>query len=797
MKKKLSFVCWAMALIVLSGIHSNAEAQQTTVLYGSVYDSRSGQPIEGVTLVIEELNKSVFTLESGDYKFVSIPTGRYTINLSHVNFDKISKPISLDAGKEKYVDFYMDPITHQLKGVIIKETYVRDIPYMKHVLTKQDVELQASHDIGAQLRMLPNVGGIKKGGINIDPVVRGFKYSQISVMIDKNIQIEGGCPNRMDPTTSHIALDNVEEIEVLKGPFALRYGNVFGGVVNMVPVKPVPYESFEVHAKGIKGYESNWNGTREYLAVNGGNKNIYFLLSGHNQQYGDYTAGNGERFNTNFHKFGYSAKIGIRPWENHELMLSYTSGMSKGIMFAALPMDDRKDDSEVMSVDYKIGKINDIVNSIDIKAFKSAVDHTMDNKSRRFSDTVAAVSHIIADAIGARAEAGLTIFDAHFYVGMDYKLINKDGDRTKNMIGQYPVNGNVPVKIEKLWTNAEINNVGLFMEYKKKIKAVDIIAAVRFDMNSAISDKIILTGMGSPPPVLMEIEDTESEYSALSFSAGTTYNFNEKWAVSLSAGRGTRFPDMTERFIIALPVGFDNFEYIGNPKLKPEVNNEIDLNMRYESSLWGGVDVTVFYSLVEQYIMGKRIPPATQKPLTNSVYGVKKFENFDKATFMGFELAYKTPEKYRFGAALVASYTQGVIDETLKPIIDPAQPPAQAVIGEETINNDPAPEIPPFDATVNIKYKMLEGRFVPSLSYRFVAKQNKISDAYGEEETPSFSLLGLNMVYHYNRNLTLSGGVNNIFDIAYYEHLNRRVIGTNANFYEPGRIFYINLVLSI
>ena len=55
---------------------------------------------------------------------------------------------------------------------------------------------------------------------------------------------------------------------------------------------------------------------------------------------------------------------------------------------------------------------------------------------------------------------------------------------------------------------------------------------------------------------------------------------NEKFSLSLSAGRGTRFPDMVERYIVALPVGYDNFEYIGNPQLEPETNNEIDLNLK-------------------------------------------------------------------------------------------------------------------------------------------------------------------------------------------------------------------------
>ena len=42
-----------------------------------------------------------------------------------------------------------------------------------------------------------------------------------------------------------------------------------------------------------------------------------------------------------------------------------------------------------------------------------------------------------------------------------------------------------------------------------------------------------------------------------------------------------------------------------------------------------------------------------------------------------------------------------------------------------------------------------------------------------------------------------SVGIKNIANTAYYEHLNRRIIGYEEKLYEPGRSFYINLLLSL
>ncbi len=785
----------AMFFVFSSGL---IYGQNNAGIYGSVFDSRTGEVLTGAEVLVRPTDLGATTNDRGEYDIPGLATGRHYLTVSFLGYELGEATVNLNEGERRQVDIYLTPAPNMLRMVIVKDRFIREMPYMQHTLLKEDIELMAVRDIGDQLRLLPNVGGIKKGAVNIDPVIRGFKYSQITTLLDGAIHIEGGCPNRMDPASSHIALDDMAEMQVLKGPFALRYGAVFGGLVNLVPVRPMAFETPGVEVKAIRGYESNWNGHREYLSVAGGNKRVYFLLSGYQQQYGDYRAGNDILFSTSSHKFGYKASLGFRPLANHEVLFSFSNSLSRGIMFPALPMDDRMDDSRVMYVDYKIGQLSDVVNSIDLKVYYSQVDHTMDNRQRPFGDTAVAIAHVIGDVYGARFESGLNIFDGHLYLGADYRNTFKDGTRTRTMILQNPMQGQVPQLRESLWSDANIVNTGLFAEFKRRINQLDLIAAVRFDINHATSDTIKLRGGTLMNPVeLINNPDTESSHTALSASVGATYHFNERFSTSIAAGRGTRFPDMLERFIISLPVGFDRFEYMGNPQLKPEVNNEVDLNFRYTHPNYGGFDFTLFYSYVEDYIMGERLPISEQRPLMQNVFGVKRFENFETAQFTGFEFAFNSPEKYLLNIALVASYTRGVISQAVKPILDPAQPPLQAVIGEEVINNDPAPEIPPFEATAVVRYRFWNNRIIPHFSARIVAAQNHVSESYMEAETEGFTILGLGVTYRHSGNISVSSGVNNLLNTAYYEHLNRRIIGSTLNFYEPGRVFYINMVINI
>jgi len=119
------------------------------------------------------------------------------------------------------------------------------------------------------------------------------------------------------------------------------------------------------------------------------------------------------------------------------------------------------------------------------------------------------------------------------------------------------------------------------------------------------------------------------------------------------------------------------------------------------------------------------------------------------------------------------------------------------VIDDLELENDALTEIPPFESTVAVFYKFFKGKLVPKINVRMVASQKHVSLAAYEQETPGFTLAGFSINYNFNKYLAVSGGVNNIFDVAYYEHLNRNIIGSTYNLYEPGRSFYINLFFKI
>ena len=127
---------------------------------------------------------------------------------------------------------------------------------------KQNLETKQSdnlnHDAGKFLSSLPEINGIRKAGnYATDPVLRGFKYEQLNIVIDGAAAAINACPSRMDPAVSQVNLNTVQEAEIYKGPYHFRNGNSFGGTINFITIPPVFTDKTKLGGRISTGYETN------------------------------------------------------------------------------------------------------------------------------------------------------------------------------------------------------------------------------------------------------------------------------------------------------------------------------------------------------------------------------------------------------------------------------------------------------------------------------------------------------------------------------------------------------------
>jgi len=679
--------------------------------------------------------------------------------------------------------------TVMLDSIVIQDKKINEVSYIaSNYISKKELQNNYTRDVGDYLRSIPNVSGIRRGGASIDPVVRGYKYSQLNVILSNGVKIEGGCPNRMDPVSAHIEAEDIENIEIIKGPFSLKYGPSFGGVINLISENPRPFEKFEVHANVLYGHESNWNGKKVHGTVYGGNKKIYFQLGGGYRNYGNYESGSREgndtTYSSAFRKYNYIGKLGFSLKPNHHLMLSYDGVHGRDVMYPALPMDEKTDDTYIISMDYAAENLSPFVKSVDVKIYRSDIQHIMDNSQRPNYSFMQMVADVNAINTGGRANVSMQLSKHSILAGLDYENIKKDGKR----IGVMTMMETTSINVKNLWLDALIQNAGLFAEYKTFFSSFEINAGIRGDFNRATSGdtlKIINDRIDY-------FNEVNSQYINLSASIGITKTVNRWFNVSLAFGRGTRSPNMLERYIKLLPVGYDKYDYLGNPQLKPETNNEIDLTLHFNEEKIGNIYLNFFYSYVQDYITANLLPSSVITPQSPGAPGVKQFYNTEYITSKGFEFGFTSPIKYKLGGSVVAAYTYGVIPSITKYITEGTE-----VIDAVEIKNDALPEIPPLEATLNVYYKLLKGNLVPRLTIRAVADQRHTSEAFYEPDTPGFCVLNFALRWKINKYAEINTGITNIFDRAYYEHLNRRIIGTKTNLYEPGRVFFATIRVNI
>jgi len=760
------------------------EAQNIS-LSGYVTNKHDKKPVSNVVVKMVGHNISTTTNNTGFFKIQYKDITDPKLVTSHVGY--LKKEIHID--ETNIVDtLYIElaPAVLNLTEVEIIGLSDNQMPYSIEKIDLKKIESTNLSDIGGIIAKEPNIGGIRKGATGIDPVIRGFKYSQVVVQLNGGTHIEGGCPNRMDPTASHVNVNDLHNITIYKGPFALKYGPNFGGLINLETFSPRFYNKFENHVSIFIGGQTNHIGYKSGVRIFGGNSSISYTASANKNKFGNYKAGNGDIINSSSDNYNIKAGVGIRPADDHVVSLNFDRSWGRNVDFTALPMDERSDDTKIYEVSYLGTKFKNSINFIKFHAYHSDVHHKMDNKNRPFSDTVVAISRIHAMNTGARFATNFRALNGNFEVGANYENIYKDGNREKWLIMQ----PGLPNFTESIWNNARINNIGLFGEYQQTRGNIDWIISARTDFNSATSDPMLrLKPNGTP---VYENNDTKSEFINFSFSAGLSWHINAASEISVSFGKGTRSPDMIERYIILLPIGYDPYDYLGNPDLKPETNHEIDLGYKFVNSKFGSFSASVFFSYVTDYISTVRVPPSQVMPQTKGVIGVKTFTNIDDAYLTGFEIAYNTPENHLWEVRFTSAYTTGINPLATVYIVENGN-----VIDEATVKNDPLPEIPPLEANIWFNYKFFKKKLVPELNIRMVAAQNQISEAWDEDSSPGFTILNIKVNYKYSDQLQVNMGVNNVLDINYYEHLNRRIIGSKTPFLEPGRLFYINLIIKL
>lgn len=619
-----------------------------------------------------------------------------------------------------------------------------------------------AHDGGALLNANPVINSIRKGGnYGFDPVLRGFKYDQLNIVLDGVQTAAAACPNRMDPATSQMAPNMLSHIEIVKGPHALRYGTGFGGTINF----RTSATDFTAEEKGFgrltAGYESNGSLLRSEGMAGFSTQKLNVRFFGSWSQGNDYVDGNGNTVPSSFTRGSFGAQLKLKLTDHHTAEAIVTRNLARDADFATLPMDLRSDDTWMLQAKHVWTAESGNLKAWNTSVFATLVDHVMDNYDKEIEPRmVDAITYAESNTYGFRTEGDWRFEHAgHLYAGADLKGENVAGSRERTFL-MGPNMGKTVV--DNAWQDGRIERWGVFGEYHTPLGRFDVVASGRVEYNVATA--------GDPADEFTSVSsDLESTQVNPSFSIGAGTPVAEHWLMSLWLGRAQRSASITERYINYFPVGQDPYEMLGNPELKQEVNQQADLQFKYTRAKTM-IEFDVFASIINDYITSRIDTSLTPRMPTSP--GVRQYVNLDQAFLTGFEVSWNQRFGDHLGHQFAAAYTYG-----------------QDLGREEAL-----PEIAPLDLRYALQGYLMANSLRPEVAVRYVAAQDRVSQEFGENTSPAFTTVDLNVTYQPINQLSLGLGVRNVFDVAYYEHLNRsvRALGTPP-LYAPGRYIVLSV----
>lgn len=432
------------------------------------------------------------------------------------------------------------------------------------VVTGEELRAQQVRHAAEALRSLPGVSVSQQGGAgNVSVVrIRGGESNHTLVVID-GVEVNSGVEGFYD--FSSLATDDIERIEVLRGPQSGLYGgSALGGVVNIVTRSGKG--PLTLRAMGEAGSFETRGG---YAGISGGNDRIWGALTVSARETAGFNIApvGGEKDGSSLKTLSF--KGGISPFENFTLhgafRMTRQEGDRDGFDGAVGGFNVANDNASTFEREQWSGRINADLSLLDgywtHTVFAARADRDYIDFDRGFFPTT---SHLLDDNTKYGYQTTLRIDGPgggravrHFVTGLIEKQ-DETFDQPDPFLGDF---------------HADRGRTSIAGEVRGEyFDTVHLAATIRKDDNETFDDATTWRLQGS------------------------TLVPSTPFRLHASYGTGIKYPSFAELYGTF-------FRYTPNPNLKPETSRGWDAGI--ETTLIGGravMDVTYFKTDLENEI---------------------------------------------------------------------------------------------------------------------------------------------------------------------------------------------------
>jgi len=463
-----------------------------------------------------------------------------------------------------------------------------------HIISEEDINRSGTHSIGESLDNLIGVASTDFGSIVGQPVIRGLSGPRIKVLENGlvNRDVSGiGADHPID-----IDLNNIQQVEIVRGPSSLLYSNgALGGIVNVVDntISKTDFSEQEIKL----GLEHN--------SVNDGDV--------HNISFADNVGG----FNlslaykhANFNNFEIPDEAVIHEEEGHE--------------------EEEKDhlgNSDAKTAAYKTG-------------FSIVEDWGYFGVSFKNIENVFGIPFH-----GEHEEEE----GEHPEEEEEERIQSSTDSDTINLKGAYKISNNLINQIDYFYSDTDYSLRELHIggehngEFTDFLNDAQELGAILDVSNNALTQKVVIRSMEEDTSILGEeafMENVQSEeesigyylgakisdihldfgirrdevnrksnfnsvaynrdFDSTSFVLGFCYELNAFSDLNLTFGSLERAPSSVELFMNGAHAAVQRFE-VGNPNLKSEESQNIDLSYNFDNDVVYG-SINFYQNDIDNYI---------------------------------------------------------------------------------------------------------------------------------------------------------------------------------------------------
>ncbi len=611
-------------------------------------------------------------------------------------------------------------------------------------------------DGGDFLQQLNGVSASRFGGRGLEPVIRGQSQTQLNILLD-GAYVHGGCPNRMDPPASWAALETYERVVVEKGVQTLEYGSGGSGGTVLFERATDLLANPDGGIDGKVTATTMSNGVSHDVSADviTARKEGYLRLFAQDREADNYEDGNGDEVRSSYKHRQGGIVLGLTPTSRRLIEYSYEKNKFEDALYPGAGMDSPEEEGDIHRLKYR-EEFDGAVEKVEFEAYRSDIDHVMDNfRLRPANPMMLRETDTNSLTTGGKLKLTSHIRDSRVIYGVNIQ--NRDREAIS-------LNMNTGTELAYMWPGANTDQSGVFAEVDTPLpNGHHLKYGLRVDQVEASADKAneVVNGRTANQSYLAAYGVTADDKSETNVGALLRYEhmISPRTTGFVGLSRTVRTADETERYINKW--GPEGMRWIGNPDLDPEKHTQLDvgISQKRQGLTWGG---SVFYDKVTDYIL---------RDTARGQDGILLSDNSE---------IYRNVDAELTGLELEAAWN---ITSALKLSADIAY-----VRRINTTDDDRnIAQTPATNGKVQMDYR--SGKWALGSRVRFAAAQDDI-DLLSKQEigpSPGYGVADVYARYQVTPATKVRFGVDNVFDKAYANHINRADGFNNAvRVNEPG-----------